>query len=124
MAIVDISQLAVWDLSFKIEGVNFATKPPCWSDVIELGKVEELIKAQQKSPELEGSLRQAVKRFFPAEVHAALDKAGFDDLQAILAAASTYFGDYIKKKQQAAIAAVRPEPVAAAAPAKPSPPAK
>ncbi len=108
MARVNITDLAPWDLTISIGDDNYATVPPTWNDVLHLDAIEKRIESVKATSAFEPALREAIKRFFPEATHGVVDKLRYYELQAILAAASAYFSDWLKKKQQAAIAAVRP----------------
>ncbi len=104
---INVSALVPWNLTLSFGGDPYATKMPTWADVIVLGKAEKALKAMAELPPdeqkaIDGFLRDGLKRFFPVEIHEAVDAAGWDDVQAAFVAASAYFGEWLKKKQIAA----------------------
>ena len=101
MTVVNVSALTPWDLTLVFDGKNYATIRPTWRKVIGLGELEGMLKGKA-SEDLEKNLREAIKGFFPAEIHAVFDKIEYDDLVAAFTACSEYFTDWLKKKQQAA----------------------
>lgn len=111
---IDLTTLVPWELTLKINGVEYATRKPTWADVIELDAVEKAVKAARESGDREqllgvdDLLRGGLKRFFQARDAQAVDSADSDDVQAAFAACSAYYTDWAKKKQADAIATVRP----------------
>jgi hypothetical protein len=111
---IDINTLSPWDLSLTFGGAMYMAKAPTWGELVELTKVQKAIDAAKASGEfdmeLEDRLRRAVKLFFPLAVHPAIDGEPWDNIFAAFAALGTYFEAWLKKKQQAAMDAVKPIP--------------
>jgi len=116
--VVDIDGLCPWDLQLRINGRLHKTVSPKWSDVIALSAAEKLIGGKDLTDEqkagMDQTMRDAVKRFMPADSHGDVDAASWDTLLAAFAACSQYFSVYIAKKKAMAAEAVSPP-----APAKP-----
>lgn len=104
-----VSSINPWDLSFVISGKRHSTLKPKWADVIEMAKTGEKLRAlqQAKNPDefagLEADLRAAVRRFFDASVHTLIDGMEYDDLMSAFMACQTYYQEWLKKKQLAAV---------------------
>jgi hypothetical protein len=120
---INIGNLCPWDLTLTLGGVDWATTPPAWKDVIALEGIENMLKAGagaaggQGANEIEPRLREAIGVFFAPQAKPALDALRYDDLLAAFTALSAYFGDWLKKKQQAAQAAALGRAVASGSPA-------
>jgi len=114
MPVVNVTGLVTWDLTLVFAGKNLATVKPRWSDVCELYALEQKLKVQpgDAAPraDVETDLRAALKRFFPAEVACVIDQVEYDDLVSAFAACSAYYGDYLKKKREAAVRVALPDP--------------
>jgi hypothetical protein len=107
MTIVNISNQVPWDLQLILDDTVYATLRPTLKDLAVLSDVEKRI-AGPATQELERVLRDVVKRFFPPAVHPVIEATEYDDLLAAFTACSTYFSDWLKKKQQAAKSAAIP----------------
>jgi len=121
--VVDIDGLCPWDLQLRINGRLHKTVSPKWADVIALSQAERIVGGKDLSNEqkagMDATLRDAVKRFMPADSHADVDAASWDTLLAAFAACSEYFSVYIAKKKAMAAEAVSPPAAAPAAKATP-----
>lgn len=99
--------LVPWDLSVTVAGRDHALQRPTWAQVRKLGQVEKAVKAigagdSAAADALEDTLRDALAGFFGPEQQAMLAALRFDDLQALLGAASSYYTQWLSKKCKAA----------------------
>jgi hypothetical protein len=123
---VNLDTLCPWDLSLTIGGEAYATRKPCWKDVLELNRAEKALADPSPSAreKMETTLRSVVKLFFPEAIHATVDRAEYDDLLAAFTVCSDYFQWWLKKKQVSALESARAFPgreAAAPTPLIPSP---
>jgi hypothetical protein len=103
-----------WDLVLTIGGTDYATRKPSWADVQAMAALARDLGRVTGTPasdpaavaKFEVDLRSGVARFFPDALAPMVNGLAYDTLIGVLTAGQAYFGEWLKKKREAALAAI------------------